>query len=381
MAGVEADDLSGNAYKCRVTLMAPEGKGHILDGYLASLTDWVDPSRQVVDVDEKLPGEELYDTPKTLPSFPGCLVSPALSVMLFMRESGHMCVKDIQKKLKRSPWQFHHRVELQNKNAPHRAVAQQEFFKLGEDLPLFAACPVLTDHEHVRVQLYVRNFDAMVDFYRIITDTEIETSKPEFCIFELYRQNGLAIQLSLKKCQYIYPVPVRSAYISFNVKSIHEVGLITNARIESVGANVYTTTDPDGNLVVLYENDQCQQEAFTELADDWRFRNCCCPHARTVSRCETCDRIESSTGFDDRKSLKSTSDSHDSGRVSDLEPDTDKHGSDNIAKKSDLYRVAEYASNTGSANVGRSERNRNSDKNMSGSVKGKDKRKEKTTHK
>ena len=323
MAGLEVEEQSGNAYKCRVTLMAPEGKGHILDGYLASLTNWVDPSRQIVDVDEALPGEELYDSEKHAPSLPGCLVSPAVSIMLFMRETGFMCVTDIHDTLSKPPWQFHHKVELQNKNAPHKAVAQQEFYKLGDDLPLFAACPVLTENEHIRVQLYVRHFEAMMDFYRIITDTEMETSKPEFCIFELYRQNGLAIQLSLKRCQYIHPVPVRSAYISFNVKSIQEVKLIMKSSIQSVGGNVYTTYDPDGNLVVLYENTKFQQEAFSELANDWRSKHSC-PHTGSMTPCNLCDRLDSLATYDDRKSVKSTSDSHDSGRVSDLEPDSEK---------------------------------------------------------
>lgn len=338
-SGSETEELSGNAYKCRVTLMAPEGKGHILDGYLASLTDWVDPSRQVVDVDEKLSGEELYDSEKSSPTLPGCLVSPALSIMLFMRETGFMCVTDIQEKLRRPPWQFHHRVELQNKNAPSKAVAQQEFFKLGADLPLFAACPVLTDNEHIRVQLYVRNFEAMMDFYRIITDTEIETSKPEFCIFELHSQNGLAIQLSLKRCQYIYPVPVRSAYISFNVKSIQEVKLITKVKIECVGGNVYTTHDPDGNLVVLYENDQGQQDAICELANDWHNKHYC-PHERRLSRCTQCDKIETLASFDERKGPKSTSDSHDSGRVSDLDTEMDKPKTSKKSSKNLLINVA-----------------------------------------
>lgn len=339
MAETESDDQSGNAYKCRVTLMAPEGKGHILDGYLASLTDWVDPSRQVVDVDEKLSGEELYDSDKSVPSLPGCLVSPALSILLFMKETGYMCVTDIQDTLKKPPWQFHHKVELQNKNAPHKAVAQQVFYKLGDDLPLFAACPVLTDNEHIRVQLYVRNFEAMVDFYRLITDREIETSKPDFCIFELYRQHGLAIQLSLKRCQYIYPVPVKSAYISFNVKSIQEVRLISKASIQKVGGNIYTTHDPDGNLVVLYENNQHQQETLSDLANDWRRKHCC-PPTRTTVRCTLCERLDNLTGFDDVKSVKSTSDSHDSGRVSDLEQDSDKTDGKTKLKGRDVMSVA-----------------------------------------
>lgn len=370
MAENSADIESGNPYRIRLTLLAPKGRSAALDRILSPLTDWVDPSRQIVDVDEMIPEEELRKQRKRPNSFNGCLVTPAISVMLFVRETGKMCIEDVEKVLKKPPWEFHHKVELQNKSAPRTSLAKQEFFKLADDLPLFAACPVLTENEHLRVNLYVHNFPAMVEFYRTITDTEIETNKPEFCVFELYRQPGLDIQLSLKRSQYIYPVPVESAYISFNVKNIKMVQLATDNEIDHIGDNVYTTRDPDGNLVVLYEND------LTHLND-----SCC-----LVGACKSCTNcllsginslnFDTSANFDDIKSLKSTAESHDSGRYSDLEgannaSECKKHKNRNQSEKSEGYASSSSSSLTIRNDIGKME---DKNKSRANSKQGKQKR-------
>lgn len=299
-----------NAYRIRLTLLAPKGRGHTLNRIISSLTDWVDPSKQIVDVDDMLPEHE-DKAPKPSPEVGGCLVTPALSIMLFMRETGSMCVYDAEKILNKPPWNFHHKVELQNIHAPKTSLAKQEFFKLADDLPLFAACPVLSENEHLRINLYVHDYPAMVEFYRTITDTEIETNKPDFCIFEVYRQHGLDIQLSLKRSPYIYPRPVESAYVSFNVKNIKMVTLGTGSIVDHVGSNVYTVRDPDGNLVVLYETSHTNDCSTLAGA-------CSCSQGCLISRVSSCD-LTSSTSFDDVKSFKSTTESQDSGRYSDLE--------------------------------------------------------------
>ncbi|XP_052798408.1 protein FAM124A-like [Mya arenaria] len=348
----DSEESSGNAYKCRVTLLASQGRGRALEGIMAALTDWVDPYRQIIDVDEKIPDENLYKGRRAEPPrVNGILVTPSLSIMLFMKEDGDMCVSDIQRIIENPPWQFHHKVELQNKSAPDKPVAKQEFYKLSDDLPLFAACPVLTNTEHLRINMYVHRFTKMVEFYRSITETEIETSKPEFCIFELYQQPGLNIQLSLKHSPYLYPVPVESAYISFNVRSVEDIRVATGvADIECVGGNVYTTRDPDGNLVILYENDHVQQALFCDLA------NAACNHKLAVSPlCLACDNFS----FDDGKSLHSTAESHDSGRFSDLEGgkadigtnQRDKRNKPGTRDKTNRVKSEGYASSDSSSSL------------------------------
>lgn len=316
MANNRDETDSGNSYGIRLTLLAPEGRGHALDRIVSTLTDWVDPSRQIVDVDELSPEDDVMQRlpSKMVQSMHGSLVTPAMSIMLFVRETGNMCVDDVAKIFQKYPWKFHHKVELHNKNAPKTSLAKQEFFKIADDLPLFAACPVLTENEHLRINLYVHNFPAMVEFYRVITDTEIETNKPEFCIFELYQQPGLDIQLSLKRSPYIYPVPVESAYVSFNIKSIKMVQLGTDRGVEHMGSNVYTTRDPDGNLVVLYETSLSYSNGCYLASANSTDQSCLSSRIPSLSL-----ETNISPCFDDVKSLKSTSESHDSGRYSDLE--------------------------------------------------------------
>ncbi|KAH3886416.1 hypothetical protein DPMN_010422 [Dreissena polymorpha] len=57
-----------------------------------------------------------------------------------------------------------------------------KIFRLANDLPLFASCPVLTNTEHLRINLYVQNYTEMVDFYRNIPESETETNNPELFI-------------------------------------------------------------------------------------------------------------------------------------------------------------------------------------------------------
>lgn len=304
------DNYIRNPYNCSVTLLAPNGKRRALSRIVASLMDWVDPSRQIIRVSESSKEADANISIKHSLKVNGCLISPAISVMLFMKETGKMCVKDVQRMLRMLPFQFHHKVELQNKSSPKTSLAKQEFYKLSDDLPLFAACPVLSENEHLRINIYVLNFPAMVEFYRLITDTEIETNKPEFCIFELYRQPGLDIQLSLKRSQYIHPAQVGSAYVSFNIKSIDMIKAGSNCTITHIIDNVYTTHDPDGNLVVLYDISLQHSTALTYLAS---------AISQTSMSASYCSGIESLTGFDDVKSLKSTTESHDSGRYSDTD--------------------------------------------------------------
>lgn len=339
-----------NPYVFQLTLLSPKGKKKSLERILSSLTDWVDPSFQIINVEERFDNGNIKHSKSAKIKQTGKLVTPALSVMLYVQETGSMCVRDVENVLKKPPWTFHHKVELQNKNSPNFSLAKQEFYTLAKDLPLWAACPVATSNEHLRVNLYVHRFKAMVEFYRAVTEVEIETDKPEFCIFQLYQQPGLDIQLSLKFCQYIYPVPTESAYISFNINSIETVKLGTRCDITHIGGNIYTTRDPDGNRVFLYERLKTHDTALTSsssLASTCN-NNCTCNIPTTsISGIEL---------LDDVKSLKSSSDSHDSGRCSDLdgtlvdnvfssEPDIQN----SVSKNSERVRTSEgYSSSVGS---------------------------------
>ena len=304
-----------NPYVFRLTLISPKGRKKTLERIVSSLTEWVDPSFQIINVEERLRDKQ-NSRSASLKQI-GKLVTPAISVMLFMQETGRMCVTDAENILKRPPWTFHHKVELQNKNSPRFALGKQEFYSLAKDLPLWAACPVVTTNEHLRINVYVRHFKAMVEFYRAVTEVEIETDKPEFCVFQLYQQTGLDIQLSLKYSQYIYPIPADSAYCSFNVNSIESVKLGTHCDVTHICDNVYTTRDPDGNLVVLYEQSKPRNispKSSTSLA----VASTC----KTSNDCTCSIPITSVSNIeilDDVKSMKSSSDSQDSGRCSDME--------------------------------------------------------------
>ena len=302
-----------NPYVIRLTLRSPKGRKVALERILSSLTEWVDPSFQIINVEETIDNGKLKRSKCSSVKNSGKLVTPALSVMLFMKETGSMCVKHVERVLKKPPWTFHHKVELQNKRSPNLSLGKQEFYTLAKELPLWAACPVATSDEHLRINLYVHNFKAMVEFYRAVTEVEIETDKPEFCIFQLYQQPGLDIQLSLKYSPHIYPVPTECAYISFNVNSVETLKLGTRCDVKRIDGNMYKTRDPDGNLVILFE----------QMRSSFTTRPSASSLASTCSGGCTCNKppasISSIELLDDAKSLKSSSDSQDSGRCSDMD--------------------------------------------------------------
>lgn len=312
-----------NPYKCTLNISVPVGKERRFQKIVSPLMKWIDPSFQMLHIvsdREATWQKQMVNKQQTnlQDGEENTIVVPSMSVMLFLYEHGTMSAVNVQNCLKKKPWKFHHKVELHSKRTPDRAVAAQEFYSLAEDLPLWSVCPVHCGNEHFRVLYHVRNFQKMMEFYRCVTDMEIESSKPGFCIFQMYSQPGLDIQLALKHSPNIQPNPVQNACLTFQIKNMDVLKTFLDCKVEEIADRTFLVEDPDGNYVMLQE--QLNSGITTEYES-----------LEILQNCNSCKgSLFEKSGY--TKSLQSSSDSQDSGRCSDsdvwameAEPFTDIH--------------------------------------------------------
>lgn len=286
-------------FRCKLCITVPRGKRKLLKKILHPLTKWIDPSFEFLNVleNENLPRNTC--SVQLSENSGQCeveyLKAPAISVILFLAENGTMSSKDLQKLFLLAPWEYHHKVELFNVRSPERTAACQEFYGIADDMPLWSICPIHYGNEHLRVLIYVKNFQKMVEFYRVVTDSEMESSKPGFCIFQMYSQPGLDIQIALKYSKYIEPYPIPTTMLAFKVKNAESIKAFTGCFLDKMGEDSFVTSDPDGNKVHLYQ----------------------IPN-QEISIAPTFGKTKGNKLQEDIKSCRS-SDSHDSGRCSDSE--------------------------------------------------------------
>ncbi|XP_052064804.1 protein FAM124A-like [Mytilus californianus] len=282
-------------YTCTVRIMAPKGKSKVLCKIISPLTKWIDPSFQILQVSEgsHINTEKLTCNDEN--SDDEILQTPALSIMMFLSESGAVTYEELKAVLKKRPWKLHHKMELKSKISPDRTIGCQEFYGLADDMPLWSVCPIHCGNEHLRFLLHVRKFKEMVEFYRIITNAEMESSKPGFCIFQMYTQPGLDCQLALKYSKHIDPVPIENVILVFKVRCLKSIKASVPCVITQLDDITYNVCDPDGNKIQLKTDPVTQKPTSPGLSTMSAVKNI----------------------LEDYKTYRSSSDSYDSGRFSD----------------------------------------------------------------
>ncbi|XP_062592480.1 protein FAM124A-like [Saccostrea cucullata] len=284
-------------FRCKLCISVPRGKRKVLKKILHPFIKWIDPSFEFLNIQEN--GNQTRNSINLQEHPQQCEVeyirAPAISVILFLAENGTMSSKDVQKSFLVPPWEYHHKVELFNVRSPERTAACQEFYGIADDMPLWSVCPVHYGNEHLRVLIYVKNFEKMVEFYRVITDCEMESNKPGFCIFQTYSNPGVDIQIALKYSKFIQPYPISTTFLAFKVTNVDSIKTFTGCTMVKISDSSFIATDPDGNAVHLH---QVQNQE--------------------VSQARKSSVINNNKLQEDIKSCRS-SDSHDSGRCSDSE--------------------------------------------------------------
>ncbi|KAK6191838.1 hypothetical protein SNE40_003429 [Patella caerulea] len=222
------------------------------------LISWIDQKFEIIKIcDESLKtkvdnddGRLWYHAPSNR------LTTPAIAIMIFRSDSGPRNCNQLSENVLEAPWVLHHSVQLQKKTSPGLTVGQQNFYQISPELPLWSVCPCVAGQEHLRINVFVVNFRKMVEFYRLLTDVEMESSKAGFCFFQLRSSRGESVKLALKQCPSLNPQPLAQACLHFKIRNLENLKCLIKAKIWEISASVYCVLDPDGNRVHLTDIDQ-----------------------------------------------------------------------------------------------------------------------------
>lgn len=200
------------------------------------------------------------------------LATQALSIVLFLRDDAHSQLRAAVAKdyLSYPPWIFHHKIELTSRH-DFRTVARQEYFDCAprHHFPLWSICSVHCGNEQLRFNIFVKDFEKMTQFYSSLLDQKIQARKTGFCIFRIYSQPGLEIQLSLKYSPCLLPEPTEASHLCFLVDSVTHLQAVLPYKVLANDDGTWWTRDPDGNTVMLKQNtliSSCDSES-----DDGHF--------------------------------------------------------------------------------------------------------------
>ncbi|KAF7239894.1 hypothetical protein EYD10_13585 [Varanus komodoensis] len=130
----------------------------------------------------------------------------------------------------------------------------QDFFTLAQGTLLWAIRPVHYGKEIIRFTIYCWNetFASMVKFYELILKRRVCQTKADFCVFPLYSNMDIDIQLSLKKLpRGQVPSPTESAVLEFRVKDIGQLVPVLPNPCSLISEGRWQTEDPDGNKILL----------------------------------------------------------------------------------------------------------------------------------
>ncbi|RUS84319.1 hypothetical protein EGW08_007913 [Elysia chlorotica] len=253
------------------------------------------------------------------------LSAPALAVMLFLPEHSHNApdAEAVRGKFREFPWRYHHAIQLQSAAATNPSLlGQQDFYFLSRQLPLWSvSAGIHQTGARVRFNIFARRFDAMVEFYRLVTDSEMESRKAGFCVFPLKQghpygdsapptsrdkasANSVTCELALKHCPMVNPFPLSDAHLSFPVRNLASLLNVLPTQARCLSSNRYLIHDPDGNSLILFDTE------YHRPADSG-------PATATRLVPETIDHSCSRVAMVDKSSEQEFS--IDSGRYSDFE--------------------------------------------------------------
>ncbi|XP_041367162.1 uncharacterized protein LOC121381856 [Gigantopelta aegis] len=313
------DDFNNDPHRCFLTITAPCGASHMMKQSLFPLLEWIDPALVTIRIQESASIHKTADVsfsedkPETTVKN-NSLCTPSLAVILFLTGKGNFGCQRMQKCfLDNRSWRRHHSIELSHKWSETLA-GRQDFYSLFNHSPLWCINESYGKPEVLRFTIFVKNFTSMVEFYRIVTETEMESQKPGFCIFPLYQQPGLHIELCLKHHKRLRPYSVPTSYLTFKTRNIKALKDSLGVTVTEIKRHQYRVVDPDGNGIIVCDVASKYQTPTTSV-----------------------DNANLSANTFDVTNDKSTCDNHDrdSGRFS----DSDVCDSDVAASVEKLYRL------------------------------------------
>ncbi|KAK2494855.1 hypothetical protein MC885_009704 [Smutsia gigantea] len=232
-----------------VHLLANSGHGSLLQKTLDQLLDCICPEVRLFLVSERVSPVKYDDKCHSRRSrFPG------MSVLLFLHESlGEERLFRVLDSLRHWPWQCHPAGNPQGRPCPYM-LANQEFYSLDSQMPVWGVRQVHCGTEILRVTLYCSfdNYEDAIRLYEMILQRDATLQKSNFCFFVLYATESYALQLSLKQLPPGMSVdPKESSVLQFKVQEIGQLVPLLPHPCVPISRTRWQTQDYDGNKILL----------------------------------------------------------------------------------------------------------------------------------
>ncbi|XP_004674290.1 PREDICTED: protein FAM124B [Condylura cristata] len=232
-----------------VHLLASAGHGALLQQTLDQLLRCICPQVRPFLVSERVSPARYYDRGHSRRSrFPG------VSVLLFLQESlGEERLLHVLDSLQRWPWQCYPARQAPARPCPY-ILANQEFYSLDSQMPVWGVRQVHCGSEILRVTLYCSfdNYEDAIRLYEMILQREATLQKSSVCFFVLYATEGFALQLSLKQLPLGVSVdPKESSVLQFRVQEIGQLVPLLPHPCVPISHTRWQTQDYDGNKILL----------------------------------------------------------------------------------------------------------------------------------
>ena len=197
----------------------------------------------------------------------------SLAICLFLKEDSAL---ECKRHLEASPWQLDHIIKSSLTKRPQK-IAWQEFYSCSNDMPLISISGVHYGNEHVRFHINTKSFYAMKKFYEDITDRKAKDCGPDFCFLTVYSEDGLDVQIGLKKNTAVLPIRSTSFRLKFRIHSVSPVFKYLATSCDSTSEAHYILPDPDGNDVIVERSytkiprGHCNSSAQIEENNNFEF--------------------------------------------------------------------------------------------------------------
>ncbi|KAM6389317.1 protein FAM124B isoform 1-T4 [Pluvialis apricaria] len=239
-----------------VHLLTNSGHSFLLQQTLDRLLEWICPDVRLFLVSERVTPLKYYER--------YCKRScgfPAISVLLFLHEDlGEERIFQVYKQFQCPPWRYQC-AQIANGQSHPYAPADQDFYGLDDQMPVWGIRRVHCGPEILRVTLYCSfdNYEDAVRLYEMILQKEATLQKSNFCVFVLYTTQNIAVQLCLKQLPIgVAAEPKESSALQFRVQEIGQlVPLLPNPCVP-ISSTRWQTQDYEGNTILLQVQDSCK---------------------------------------------------------------------------------------------------------------------------
>ena len=239
-----------------VHLIADPGQGRFLQRAADGLLAWVHPELQLFRVSERasVSRPKHHQNHQNGPMAPS---QPSMAVIVFLQEAygGEEQILSLHRALQRPPWRYHHTEKVSNgRRMLPLTPCSQDFFTLSSGTPLWAVRQVHYGKEIVRFTVYCRheNYVDMVRLYKLLLQRRVSQKKEDFCLFVVYSNPDMEIQLSFKRLpRGQSPLVMESAVMEVRVRDVGTLVPLLPQPCSPISEVRWQTEDYDGNKILL----------------------------------------------------------------------------------------------------------------------------------